>query len=92
MYRLWGKIMKNNDMKNDHVVEIERPELTAEERLKEGMEVLCQHFDLQRPMWFSDNQRAGSGRNPGKNEPGGENRSVKPRNTRWWRCHRICSK
>ena len=57
MYRLWGKIMKNNDMKNDHVVEIERPELTAEERLKEGMEVLCQHFDLQRPMWFSDNQR-----------------------------------
>jgi hypothetical protein len=57
MYRLWGKIMKNNDMKDDHVFEIDNPKLRKDEKLKESIEGLCHHFDLQRPMWFSDNEK-----------------------------------
>lgn len=56
MYRLWGKIITNNDIKDDYVFELEASELSKAEKLKKGIEALCYHFDLTRPMWFSDNE------------------------------------
>lgn len=55
MYRLWGKIMKNNEMIDDQVFESTESHLDSDEKLKQGVEALCYHFDLQRPMWFADN-------------------------------------
>lgn len=57
MYRLWGKIMKSNRFKADNVFEMDRPTLSREEKLKEGLEFLCYHFDIQLPMWLSDNEK-----------------------------------
>jgi starvation-inducible outer membrane lipoprotein len=55
MFRLWGKIVKNNKIIMDYVFEIKPMDLSAEEKIKQGLETLCYHFDIQKPMWFSDN-------------------------------------
>lgn len=55
MFRLWGKIYKNNDIIDDEVFELDQADLATEEKIKRGMEALCYTFDLQKPMWLSDN-------------------------------------
>jgi len=55
MFRLWGKIIKNNNIITDHVFELKTKDLSVEEKTKHGLEALCYHFDIQKPMWFSDN-------------------------------------
>ena len=55
MFRLWGKIVKNNNIITDHVFELNTLDLSVEEKIKQGLEALCYHFDIQKPMWFSDN-------------------------------------
>jgi hypothetical protein len=46
MFRLWGKIRKNNKTVRDIVV-----------KLQECIQKICYEFDLQRPMWLPKNQR-----------------------------------
>jgi len=55
MFRLWGKIIKNNDIIDDQVFELTATDLDTEAKLKKGIDALCYHFDLQKPMWLSDN-------------------------------------
>jgi len=57
MFRLWGKIRKNNKTVRDIVVASEEPGLSNEERLQECIQKICYEFDLQRPMWLPKNQR-----------------------------------
>ena len=57
MFRLWGKVMKNNKFVADHVFELEGSDLDRRAITDVGIESLCYHFDLQRPMWFSDNDK-----------------------------------
>ena len=56
MFRLWGKIFKNNDIISDHVFELESSDQTKEEMTLQGIKELCYHFDIGRPMWFQDNK------------------------------------
>jgi|LGVF01.2.fsa_nt_gb starvation-inducible outer membrane lipoprotein len=55
MFRLWGKIVTNNKIITDDVFETKILNLSAEEKIKQGLEALCYNFDIQNPMWFSDN-------------------------------------
>ncbi len=55
MFRLWGKIVKNNSIIADHIFELKVTDLSVDDRIKEGLQALCYHFDIQKPMWFSDN-------------------------------------
>lgn len=55
MFRLWGKIIKNNNMISDTVFELTAPDLSSEEKLDQGLESLCYYFDIQKPMWLSSN-------------------------------------
>ena len=57
MFRLWGKIRKNNKTVRDITVTSEEPGLSREERLQECIQKICYEFDLQRPMWLPNNQR-----------------------------------
>jgi hypothetical protein len=57
MFRLWGKIRKNNRTIRDIVVSSEEAGLSKEERLHECIQKICYEFDLQRPMWLPKNQR-----------------------------------
>ncbi len=57
MFRLWGKIIKNNNIIRDTVFEMNSPELSLDEKIDQGVESLCYHFDIQKPMWFNDNSK-----------------------------------
>lgn len=57
MYRLWGKIIKSTRFVKDHVFELEDSDLARRDKLEEGIEALAYHFDIQKPMWFSDNEK-----------------------------------
>jgi hypothetical protein len=57
MFRIWGKIRKDNKTVRDIVVTSEEPGLSNEERLQECIRKICYKFDLQRPMWLPNNQR-----------------------------------
>lgn len=57
MFRLWGKLYKNNDIVRDLVFELTSTGLSTEEKIKQGMDYLCYEFDIQKPMWLSDNTR-----------------------------------
>jgi hypothetical protein len=54
MFRLWGKIIKNNRIVSDQVFEDNMTGLRLEDKLDQGLEALCYHFDIQKPMWFDD--------------------------------------
>lgn len=57
MFRLWGKIMKNNRFVMDYVFETSRFDLTRDEKVNLGIDALILHFDIQKPMWLVDNQK-----------------------------------
>tara|TARA_Y100001933_G_C18990207_1_gene560212 strand:- start:1738 stop:2007 length:270 start_codon:yes stop_codon:yes gene_type:complete len=57
MFRLWGKIIKGNNIKSDHVFELDTKGLTLDDKIDQGLESLCNHFDIQKPMWFNDNYK-----------------------------------
>ena len=57
MFRLWGKIRKNNKTVRDMVVTNEDAGLSKEEKLQDCIQKICYEFDLQRPMWLPKNQR-----------------------------------
>ncbi len=56
MFRLWGKIIKRNNIIADKVFELNEPGLSLEEKVDKAMEDLCYHFDIQQPLWIMDNQ------------------------------------
>lgn len=57
MYRLWGKIMKNNRFKKDHVFELDHSTLDRRDKLDAGIEALAYIFDIQVPIWLADNEK-----------------------------------
>lgn len=57
MFRLWGKLMKNNEILDDKVYESDNVDLDLEEKVTQGVMALCYEFDLSRPMWLTDNEK-----------------------------------
>lgn len=57
MFRLWGKIMKNNRFQSDLVIEIDRPDWSRKMKTESAMDTLCLALDIQRPMWLPDNEK-----------------------------------
>ena len=55
MFKLWGKIVKKNNLVQSHVLEMFQEDLSVEEMISKGIEDLCNHFDIANPMWMSDN-------------------------------------
>ncbi len=56
MFKLWGKIVKKNNIVQTRVLEMNLEGLSAEEMLFKGIEDLCNHFDIANPMWMRDNE------------------------------------
>ena len=57
MYRLWGKIMIDSRFRSDYVFELEDGDIASPTSLKKGLEFLTLHFDIEMPMWLSDNEK-----------------------------------
>lgn len=55
MFKLWGKIVKKNNLVQSHVLEMFQEDMTVEEMISKGIEDLCNLFDIANPMWMSDN-------------------------------------
>ena len=55
MFRLWGKLFKNNKMLKDFVYENEDPDLNRTRKIFAGLESICSEFDLSVPIWLDSN-------------------------------------
>ncbi len=57
MFRLWGKIMKNNKFLEEKVIAIDNPALNTNDKIQAALEIFCHDFDLEKPMWFDKNTK-----------------------------------
>ena len=51
MFRMWGKLWKDNRMLRDTVVE-EESEDTRTHKIFRALEEICYEFDLGKPIWL----------------------------------------
>lgn len=54
MFRLWGKIIKNNNLLKDKTVSIEEED-TRTHKVFKAIEEICYEFDLEKPIWLDSN-------------------------------------
>ncbi|WHH60989.1 hypothetical protein [Petroclostridium sp. X23] len=52
MFRLWGKIIKNNRMTNQYIAQYAKNDISQSEMLEVCLEEICREFDIQKPLWF----------------------------------------
>lgn len=57
MFRLWGKIWKDNHMIKDILIENEAED-TRTHKVFQGLEKICYEFDLGQPIWLDSNIRS----------------------------------
>ena len=54
MFRLWGKIFKDNHMLRDTVIENDRND-TRTHKIFDSLDQICYDFDLGKPIWLEHN-------------------------------------
>ena len=52
MFRMWGKIIKNNHLLKDTVISIGDYSLTRTQMVFQALDEICYEFDLEKPMWL----------------------------------------
>lgn len=55
MFRLWGKIIKENHLIQDMVYENNDSSLNRTKKVFHGLHEICMTFDLQEPIWLDKN-------------------------------------
>lgn len=56
MFRLWGKIFRNNNLLNDTVIE-DSSDDTRTHKVFHALNEICTTFDLETPIWLTSNVR-----------------------------------
>ena len=54
MFRIWGKLFKNNKMLKDIVIE-DSSDLTRTKKIFASLDKICNEFDLATPIWLESN-------------------------------------
>jgi len=54
MFRLWGKIWKDNHLLKDTVI-CDDTEDTRTHKIFHGLDSICYEFDLSKPIWLDSN-------------------------------------
>ena len=54
MFRLWGKLWKDNHLLKDTVI-CDDSEDTRTHKIFRGLESICYEFDLSKPIWLDNN-------------------------------------
>lgn len=57
MFRMWGKIWKDNHLVKDTVIEIYDDSLTRTQKVFQSLDEICAQFDLEKPIWLDANIR-----------------------------------
>ena len=52
MFRMWGKIIKNNHLLNDTVISIGDYSLSRTQMVFQALDEICYEFDLEKPIWL----------------------------------------
>lgn len=55
MFRMWGKIWKDNRIKEDMVIEINDFSLSRTQMVFQALDEICSQFDLEKPIWLDSN-------------------------------------
>lgn len=58
MFRMWGKIWKENHLLQDTVICISDYSLSRTQMVFRSLEEICQQFDLGQPIWLEANIRS----------------------------------
>ena len=56
MFRIWGKLIKNNRLLKDMVVEIEDYTISRTKKVYQALDEICYEFDLAKPIWLETNK------------------------------------
>lgn len=54
MFRLWGKVWKDNHLIMDQVI-CDTTDATRTKKIFGGLNTLCYEFDLEKPIWLDSN-------------------------------------
>ncbi|MBQ4059335.1 MAG: hypothetical protein IJD40_10430 [Lachnospiraceae bacterium] len=57
MFRVWGKIIKQNRLVKDMVVEIEEYNISRTQKVYQALDNMCYEFDLAKPIWLELNKK-----------------------------------
>lgn len=52
MFRMWGKIFKDNKMLRDTVIEISDYTMSRTSMVFQSLDEICYEFDLGKPLWL----------------------------------------
>ena len=52
MFKLWAKIIKDNKIISDIVIENDNQELNRTRKIYQAIDDLCYSFDLAKPIWL----------------------------------------
>ena len=52
MFRMWGKIIKNNHLLKDTVISIGDYSLSRTQVVFQALDEICYEFDLEKPIWL----------------------------------------
>ena len=52
MFRLWGKVFKDNRMIKDTVICDDSPDKNRTKKIFDAVSEICLQFDLSEPIWF----------------------------------------
>ena len=52
MFRLWGKVFKENKLLKDIVIENDSTELNRTRKVFNAIDSICYEFDLSKPIWL----------------------------------------
>ena len=55
MFRIWGKLFKDNHLLKDMVYENSDRALNGTKKVFAGLHEFCMEFDLQEPIWLDKN-------------------------------------
>lgn len=55
MFRMWGKIWKDNHLIKDYVAENGDYSLSRTAMVFQAIEEICHEFDLEQPIWLESN-------------------------------------
>lgn len=57
MFRMWGKLWKDNHLVRDTVINISDYSLSRTQMIFQSLEEICYQFDLSQPIWLDANIR-----------------------------------
>lgn len=57
MFRVWGKIIDQNRLVKDMVVEIEDYSISRTQKVYQALDTMCYEFDLAKPIWLELNKK-----------------------------------